>query len=263
MEVEGVEQVCPDDDVSTNRLWIRWSEVHVYWNQASPGEDPALTHDQAPQADPPPWATLSLRRLAVYGSELPPAEFDPVAFRARFAPAVHAGVQTPPEQVPVHGRLQPPQCVVDVRVSASQPLPALPSQSAKPVLHENPQLPPLQVVEALPRVGQTLPQVPQLDVSLPRVRHAPLQGVWPLGQTLVHVPLEQTCPAPHARPQAPQLAPSAWRFRQVPLQLVKPGPQTTAHPPATQLCPVGHTRPQPPQFEPSLWRSRQTPAQLV
>jgi hypothetical protein len=176
---------------------------------------------------------------------------------------VHAGVQTPPAQVPVHGRLQPPQCAVDVRVSASQPLPALPSQFAKFALQLKPQAPPLHVVAALAGVGQTMPHAPQLEVSLPRARQAPLQGVCPLGHTLVHDPLAQTCPAPQARPQAPQFAPSAWRFRQVPLQLVKPGPQTTAQPPATQLCPVGQTRPQLPQFAPSLCRSRQTPEQFV
>ncbi len=105
---------------------------------------------------------------------------------------MHAGVQTPPEQVPVQGRLHPPQCAVLVRVLASQPLPALPSQFAKFVLQVKPQAPPLQVVEALLAPAHTLPQAPQFEVSLPSARQAPLHGVCPLGQTLVHAPLEHT-----------------------------------------------------------------------
>jgi len=192
MEVTGDVQVNPDGLVSTNRLWMRCGVDQSYWNHAFPGELPALTQDHAPHEEPPPWETLSLRRRGTYGSVLPPAELEGEALSARFAPAEHAGVQTPPEQVPVQGRLQPPQCAVEVRVSASQPFPALPSQSAKFVLQVKPQVPPLHVVEALPRVGQTLPHAPQFEVSLPRVRQAPLHGVCPLGQTLAQEPLEQT-----------------------------------------------------------------------
>jgi hypothetical protein len=54
-----------------------------------------------------------------------------------------------------------PQCEVFVRVSVSQPLDALPSQSAKPGLQVKPHLPALHVVAALARAGQVLPHIPQ------------------------------------------------------------------------------------------------------
>jgi hypothetical protein len=55
-------------------------------------------------------------------------------------------------------------------------------------------------------LGHTVPQPPQLRLSLAVGRHWPWQSVWPAGQ--VQVPLLQTCPMAQARPQLPQFAAS-------------------------------------------------------
>jgi hypothetical protein len=71
-------------------------------------------------------------------------------------------VQTPLVQPPPsHTEPHAPQLFASVCVLISQPLAAFPSQSANPMLHENPQVPPPHVGEAFGTVGQTFPQVPQ------------------------------------------------------------------------------------------------------
>jgi hypothetical protein len=61
-----------------------------------------------------------------------------------------------------------PQCEGDSLRLASQPLDALPSQSAKPGLQVKPQLPALHVVVALARVGQAFPHIPQCEGDMLR-----------------------------------------------------------------------------------------------
>ncbi len=56
---------------------------------------------------------------------------------------------------------QVPQCAALLLRSTSQPLLATPSQSAKPLLQVNPQVPLPQVAVALARAGHALPQAPQ------------------------------------------------------------------------------------------------------
>ncbi len=58
--------------------------------------------------------------------------------------------------------------------------------------------------------GQTVPQLPQLALSLWRLVQVPPQFVSPDWQESWQVPPEQICPAGHAVPQAPQLPPSVW-----------------------------------------------------
>jgi hypothetical protein len=73
------------------------------------------------------------------------------------APAEHDGVPLAVE----HALPQRPQLPTLVRVSTSQPLAALPSQSAKPVLQVNPHAPAAQKIDALARAAQARPQPPQ------------------------------------------------------------------------------------------------------
>jgi len=88
---------------------------------------------------------------------------------------------------------------------------------------------------------QTVPQVPQLLLSLAVVTQLPLQKVRPEGQ--VHMPLVQLRPPEHTVPQVPQLLLSLAVVRQVPLQSVCPLGQL--HTPFWQLRPPVHAVPQP------------------
>ena len=94
----------------------------------------------------------------------------------------------------------PPQCVSDVVVSVSHPLPALRSQSPKPMRHDSmPHEPPTQVGVPL-ATAQVLPQAPQLPVLDCVSMHPPLQHVRPEGQACpalhpsTHALLMQSCP---------------------------------------------------------------------
>lgn len=74
--------------------------------------------------------------------------------------------QTPLEQAAVafatvHTFVQPPQCIGSPSRSASQPFAALPSQSANPRLHVNPQAPAVHVAAAFAGTTQALPHAPQ------------------------------------------------------------------------------------------------------
>lgn len=75
-----------------------------------------------------------------------------------------------------------------------------------------------------------------------------LDGHTPV-EVVVHTPLEQVCPAAHARPHEPQFAVDARSdasqpFAATPSQSPKPGEQTSAQPPPTQaagaLVRIGH-----------------------
>src|SRR6185369_4270194 len=83
-------------------------------------------------------------------------------------PAKQVGEQVPPEQTTVPLSFwqvlpQPPQLdVLEFRL-ASQPLEAMPSQFAKPVLHVGVQLPAAQAVEPF-GFRHVVPQVPQFPV---------------------------------------------------------------------------------------------------
>jgi hypothetical protein len=63
---------------------------------------------------------------------------------------------------PVQACPQLPQFVALVCRFTSQPFVALPSQSAKPVLHTNPHSPAEHIAVAFAGVGQAFPQAPQL-----------------------------------------------------------------------------------------------------
>jgi hypothetical protein len=61
------------------------------------------------------------------------------------------------------------------------------------------------IAQVVPR-AQTVPQAPQLAVSLVVSTHAPLHVVRPIVQVIVHTPDEHTWPMAQAVPQAPQWA---------------------------------------------------------
>jgi len=74
-----------------------------------------------------------------------------------------------------------PQLLWSVRVFTSHPFPRCMSQSAKPMLHTYPHIPPEQVTVAFAACGQTVPHEPQFDVSVWVLRQTPPQSVWPIG----------------------------------------------------------------------------------
>jgi len=132
-------------------------------------------------------------------------------------PEAHANVPPLPEHTavaPEHAVLQPPQ-VAACEMSVSQPSAGLPLQSIQPGAHDeaaNAQAP--AVHDAAPltcaRPLQSLPQTPQLAVSVVTSTHAPSQSVYPALHVEVQAPLAHAACAwatvvEHAFPQAPQL----------------------------------------------------------
>jgi hypothetical protein len=104
-----------------------------------------------------------------------------------------------------------PQFVAFELRFTSQPLAALPSQSANPMLHAAiPQVPFVQPGDPFGGVGHWLPQLPQLLTSVFLLTSQPLPTIWsqlrnPALQTIPHVPLLQV-DVPFARVgQAEQL----------------------------------------------------------
>ncbi len=109
-----------------------------------------------------------------------------------------ATAQAPASQRPVpldglHAFAHMPQCAALVLRFTSQPLVGLPSQSANPCMHTKPQAPALHTEAALARAGHALPQRPQCDKSLARLRSQPsvspaLQSAKPAVQVCTHAP---------------------------------------------------------------------------
>ena len=96
--------------------------------------------------------------------------------------------------------------------------------------------------------GHSVPQVPQLLLSLVRSEHVPAQFDVPFGQ--VHWLFSQTRLPPHASKQSPQLALFEVRSTQAPPHCERPlAAHLTAHVPALQMGAVsGQAMPHPPQF---------------
>jgi hypothetical protein len=146
--------------------------------------------------------------LAAIASQLP----KPVAqLASEHAPAAHATVAL----AKVQAVAQVPQWVTVVRVSVSQPLSAMPSQSPKPAMQVNPHAPAAQVVVALARVGQAFPHAPQcarlvaVSVSQPLAAIMSQLAVAPGQPVTVHRPATQSAvplAAVQAIPQPPQWA---------------------------------------------------------
>lgn len=169
------------------------------------------------------------------------------------APATHVGAAL----LGAHVALHAPQWLSDVRVSTSQPLAAIRSQSAKPGLHApTVQIPPTQRPVPLAAV-QRDPQAPQccasviVFVSQP-LKGSPSQSPKPKEQdTARHRALSQrdviALAAAQGRLHAPQCAGLLCRSTQsIPQRtagLVQPEVQPTATPPHTGVAPA-HASPQ-------------------
>jgi len=83
--------------------------------------------------------------------------------------------QTDPTQVlpPPQTLPHAPQFAESLVTSCSQPFEVMPSQSAKPSLHLEPQTPTEQVAAALAGLGHTVPQSPPWPLSLVRSASQP------------------------------------------------------------------------------------------
>jgi hypothetical protein len=172
-------------------------------------------------------------------------------FRSQSAkrPVQGPRVQTPRAQVAlafakVHPLPQRPQCEVLVRVSASQPLAGLPSQSAKPVRHApREQVPAAQTAVALGKV-HPLPQRPQLLMSVATVEQVIPHSVCMGGQMIRQVTppsaATQSWPGPQALPQRPQFIAVA----------------VLVHTPAHSALPGGHGLHIPPEHTSPVWQGR-------
>jgi hypothetical protein len=67
-------------------------------------------------------------------------------------------------------------------------------------------MPPTHVGRALTAPGQTMPHMPQFDVSVAVMTHDPLQSVVPVGQPSWHSPLVHTMAPMHDMPHIEQFA---------------------------------------------------------
>jgi hypothetical protein len=115
--------------------------------------------------------------------------------------------------------LHVPQCAAFVASATSHPLPALPSQSAKPTAQSRPQRVPSQLGVALAPPGHALHDAPQVAGSVLRAHPAP--HLWkPASQTMPHVPEVQVASelgcVGHGEHDAPQCA-GSWLRTHAPL----------------------------------------------
>ena len=154
-------------------------------------------------------------------------------------------------------RPQAPQWAALARVSTSQPLLGLLSQSPKLVAQTAPQTPAAQKVVALGPAGHAVPQAPQWSGSLARLVQVPAQLRCPVWQLTPHWPAEHTVPLGQTVPQAPQLVLLVLVLTSQPLaaspsQSAKPAAQAASvQAPALQrVVALGsaQARPHPPQW---------------
>lgn len=186
------------------------------------------------------------------------------------------GLQANPQEPPAHAALalvgvaqarpHAPQCAALVRTSASHPLLASPSQSAKPARQATPQFPPRQTGVALARAGHVSHRAPQLSTAVSSAQIAP--QTWnPASQAIPQVPTAQT-----ARPfvgtgqtpsQPPQCCPSVCASMQLIPQRVL---ATPLHPLTQRYAPANswqrgagswHRVPHAPQVRASSRRASQ------
>jgi hypothetical protein len=159
----------------------------------------------------------------------------------------------------LHARPHIPQLVAVVRVSVSQPLAALPSQSAKPALQAPITQRPAEHAGVALAAAQVVPQAPQLVAVLVRAVSQPLallpsQLPKPALQVIPHAPIAHVAVpfagTAHARPQPPQCAVEVLTFTHAPLQSVCPVGQLDTHAPAAHTRPPVQALPQRPQCAP-------------
>jgi hypothetical protein len=171
-----------------------------------------------------------------------------------------------------HALPQVPQFALFALRFASQPLAAIPSQSAYPIAQVSAHAPPRQVGDALAPAAQAIPHMPQceavvvMSVSQPLVV-LPSQLPRPASQVIPQAPLEHVGVAFAALgqviPHVPQFARSFVRLTHALPQRVVPALHPAMHVPPVQVSPVAHARPHMPQFAPLVMRSTQAPPQAV
>jgi hypothetical protein len=181
---------------------------------------PEETHAPAVQACPDGHTTPQPPQLA---ASVRSERSHPLAGLASQSPkpALQVNPQEPARHVAAealagvgHALPHRPQWEVLVANAASQPLAAEPSQSPKPELQANPQVPEAQVAPALLGAEQARPHDPQLAGLVASVTSQPLplersQSARPAEQTKAQVLARHTAEAParlgHVTPQPPQL----------------------------------------------------------
>jgi hypothetical protein len=184
-----------------------WVFTHAIPQPVSP---PVQMREQVPDAHVSPAAQALLQRpqwvIEVRVSTSQPLAASPSQFAK---PALQVKAHAPALQVAVAlaraGQALPhdPQFAAEARVSTSQPLAALPSQSAEPVMHALPHTPAAQVGVPPAEAVQRVVHAPQVAGSVWRLRQEPSQQVSPAPQgtvmehPVVQLPLRQMRPAPH------------------------------------------------------------------
>ncbi len=148
------------------------------------------------------------------------------------SPSRHETWQRPMVQTVPDGHTIPQAPPQRVRVSTSHPSTEFMLQSAKLMRQATSTHAPREHAPTPLSKTHGDPHMPQLFVSLVRLRHAPEQLVRPAPHVESQLPPEQTCPALHGRPHIPQLALSVLRSRHTPEQLVEPVGHETTHTPA-------------------------------
>jgi hypothetical protein len=174
------------------------------------------------------------------------------------APAAFAGAHTVP---------QPPQLLAEVRVSTSQPLAGLLSQSAKPGSHTAEHEEPVQVLVWCGPAAQRRPHEPQFIGSVAGADSQPLAGSWSqsaciASHVVVQRPEAQTALPPavlHGLPQRPQFIELLAVSTHEPPHAVCPSPHAAAHTPPAQN--IGQRWPHMPQLLGSVWKFTQPASQ--
>jgi hypothetical protein len=173
-------------------------------------------------------------------------------------PAAHVAVALGSAQARPHI----PQWSLAVRVSVSQPLAALPSQSPKPALHATAQRP--DAHEGVPLAAlHALPHAPQWAAAVERSVSQPLAGFMSQSpKPALHVTAQRPAThadvplgrAPQAFPQAPQCAESVFGSTHAPSQRIgrSAGHISLVHARLPSICrahdcPAAHARPHAPQ----------------
>ena len=193
--------------------------------------------------------------------------------------AAHVATQAPPEHIWPAAQVWPqaPQLPLSLLVFTSQPLLAVPSQFAKPVVQlATAQTPVVHVAAALGR-AQTFPHAPQFVGLVWRLTSQPSaasasQSPKPVLHRTIEQALDvQPSVATLARstrgPQVPQFEGSFTRLAQyvagaVP-QVVSGDAQVVPHTPPEHTWPAGHVVPQVPQLALSLSVSTSQPSAAV
>jgi hypothetical protein len=225
---------------------------------ATPGSAHAVAH-------PPQWSGS----LAVLAQKAPDGAVQVASGAAQVAPHAPAEQTWPAAQAAPHA----PQLALSVRVSTSQPLAGLRSQSAKPVAHAATAHAPTAHVAVALGSAQARPQAPQFaalvvsSASHP-LAAAPSQSPKPAAQRAgAQVPPAQpwvaVCASAQTVPHAPQLVGSIAVLAQKAVgaapQVASGAAQVAPQTPAEQTWPAAQKVPHPPQLAASVRVSASQP----